>query len=86
MISSFYQIGAPLTESRDYIESYFSNLNKGNLIPVLFLESLRGLLSGFIQKYLPSPDATEISSLNSHSSVLSIALIPGPLCREYSLT
>lgn len=84
MISSFYPNRAPLTGTTS--ESYCSNLNKGNLIPVLLLESLRGLLSGFIQKYFPSPDATEISSLNSHSPVLGIALIPGSLCREYSLT
>ena len=67
-------------------ESYFNNMNTGNLTPVLFLESLGGLLSGSIENYLPSPGATEISSLNSHSSVLLFALFASSLCREYGVT
>ena len=56
--------------------SYFKILNVGTLIPILSLECFRGPLPGFIQKYLPNLDATDISFLKSHSSVLSIALMP----------
>lgn len=83
---SFNWIRVLLTERKFTSESYFNNMNTGNLTPVLSPESLGEPLSGFIQNTFPKLDATDISSLNSHASMLSISLIPSSFCRAYSVT
>lgn len=62
MISSFNQIRVHLQKVGGI--SYFKILNVGTLIPIVSLECFRGPLPGFIQKYLPNLDATDISFLS----------------------